>query len=102
MRLIQGLDALVAWRAGEGGLDRPVRLGWGTDGSHFHLEWSEPGSAIDGPLEGREGRSVSMALPLLARVVAAHDGSFVVSRRGGLVIRLAWPLDRADSGSGPA
>jgi hypothetical protein len=97
MRIVQGLDALVTWRAGDRERGEPARLSWGADGSHFHLEWSEQGPRVDEPLESREGRSVSMTLPLLARIITAHAGSMTVSKRGGLVIRLAWPLDRADA-----
>jgi hypothetical protein len=98
MRLIQALDALVCWRAGEGGRDDPARLAWRAGASQFHVEWSEPQRRVDEPLEGREGRAVSMTLPLLARIIAAHAGSMEVSTRGGLVIRLTWPLGRAENG----
>ncbi len=99
-RLIQGLDALVAWRSGEGGGDEPARLAWAGDAGRFLLEWSEDGPAPAEPLEGRDCRSVSMALPLLAHVMTAHGGSLAVSRRGGLVVRLSWPT--AIDEAGPA
>ena len=102
MRVIQGLDALVAWRASEGGRDEPTRLGWGADASHFQVEWSEDGTGVAEPLEGRDGRSVTMALPLLARIMSAHGGSLAVSKRPGLVVRLAWPIARAETADGPA
>jgi hypothetical protein len=98
MRLIQGLDALVAWRAGEGGHDGPVLLTWRRKDDHFHVEWSEEGLRPEQPLEGRDGRSVSMALPLLAHIMTAHGGSLSVSGRGGLVVRMTWPANRARSG----
>lgn len=93
MRLILGLDALVAWRAGEGTGDEAARLTWGIDHGRFQVEWSEEGPRPPEPLEGRDSRSVSMTLPLLAHIMAAHGGSIAVSRRGGLVIRLTWPCD---------
>ena len=98
MRLIQGLDTLVAWRAGEAVGREPARLSWGSDATHFHLEWSEEGPSPEEPLEGREGRPVSMALPILTQVMTAHDGSLAISRRGGLVVRLAWPIGGAVPG----
>jgi signal transduction histidine kinase len=102
MRMIQGVDALTAWRAGEGGSDDPVRLAWGSDSSRFHIEWSEDGPSVAEPLEGRDGRAVSMALPLLAHIMTAHGGTVAVSKRPGLVVRLAWPLAWAGIGEGPA
>lgn len=97
-RLIEGLDALVAWRAGEAGNDGPVLLTWGRVDDHFHLEWSEEGSAPQEPLEGRDGRSVTMALPLVAHIMTAHGGSLSVSSRGGLVVRMTWPTTRVSPG----
>ena len=97
-RLIEGLDALVGWRAGEGGHDGPVLLTWRRVDDHFHLEWSEEGLRPDEPLEGRDGRSVSMALPLLASIMTAHGGSLSVSSRGGLVVRMTWPTNSVCSG----
>lgn len=98
MHLIQGLDALVAWRTGEGGGGDPVRLAWGCDGGYLHVEWSEAGPAPDGPIEGRDGRSVSMTLPLLAHILTAHGGSISVSRPEGLAVHLVWPTEGAVGG----
>ncbi|HEY2159490.1 MAG TPA: hypothetical protein VGH33_27945 [Isosphaeraceae bacterium] len=102
MRLIQGLDALVDWRASAEGRGEAVRIAWGADSTYLHIEWSEDGPSVDGPLEGREGRSVSLVLPILAQTMAAHDGSLAVSQRGGLVVRLAWPAGAAESAESPA
>lgn len=98
MRLIQALDALVTWRAAEPGTGEPVRLSWGSDGNQFRLEWSEEGPSPDDPLEGRDGRPVSMSLPILAQVMSTHGGSLAVSRQGGLVVRLAWPIGGPEPG----
>ena len=97
-RLIQALDALVAWRAGEGGSDEPARLAWSGDAERLHIEWSEDGPAPAEPLEGRDCRPITMALPLLAHVMTAHGGSLAVSRRGGLVVRLSWPTANVEAG----
>jgi signal transduction histidine kinase len=102
MRLILGLDALVAWRASEDGGGDPARLAWAGDPTRLRLEWSERGPSVDGPLEGRDGRSPSMVLPLLAQLMTALGGSLAVANRGGLVVRLAWPAGEVASGAAPA
>jgi hypothetical protein len=102
MWLIKGLDALVAWRATKEGCDKSARITWGADSTQLHIEWSEEGPSVDGPLEGRDGRSVSMVLPILARIMTAHGGSLAVSQRGGLVVRLAWPAGDPACVAGPA
>ena len=89
-RLIQGLDALVAWRAADVRVGR-VRLTWGCDLTHFSIEWAEDSSGLTGPLEGGDGRSISLALPLLAHVMMAHGGDISVQGYERLIIRLRWP-----------
>jgi hypothetical protein len=97
MRLIQGLDALVSWRSREGTIGETCRLSWGADATHFRIEWTEEDSPVPEPLEGREGRSVSMVLPLLAHIMTAHRGSLFVMKRDGLVVRLSWPREPVSS-----
>lgn len=89
--LIQGLDALIGWRAATGAPGMPARLASGLDGGVLWVEWSEPSASLEEPIEGREGRSVSMAFPLLARSMATLGGDFMVANKGGLVVRLTWP-----------
>jgi hypothetical protein len=97
MRLVQGLDALVSWRSGEGIVGETCRLSWRDDANQFLIEWTEEGSTVPEPLEGREGRSVSMVLPMLAHIMAAHGGSLFVMKRDGLVVRLSWPREPVSS-----
>ncbi len=96
--LIQALDALIAWRATQGRRGDPARIAWSAEDVDLRLEWIEEVSVPSGPLEGREGRSISLALPMLARVMTAHRGSLAISRQGGLCVRMRWPRRRA----GPA
>ena len=72
----------------------PAGLAWGGDAREFSVEWAEDWSPPDEPFEGSDGRSVSLALPLLAHIVTAHGGSIDVTSRGGLVVRLTWPRVR--------
>jgi hypothetical protein len=102
MRLIKGLEALVAWRACEEGRGKAVRIAWGADSTRLRLEWSEEGPGVDEPLEGRDGRSVSMVLPILAQLMTALGGGLEVAKRGGLVVRLEWPAGGIAQEAGPA
>ncbi len=90
-RLIEGLDALIRWRSNAGRDGERARLSWGVDGDHLFLVWSEPAARCDEPIEGRESRALSLAFPLLARVMADHRGSLDVSSAEGLTVGLTWP-----------
>jgi len=93
LRLGQGLDALVAWRSEVGEPGRPVQLRWTADDGHFQLVWEEPGVVGLEPSAGGADRFESLALPLMARVIAAHRGTLDVANRDGLRVSLRWPLD---------
>lgn len=92
-RLVQALDALVAWRANSGTVGGLHRLAWWERDGNLVIEWVEDRPGLTEPVEGWEGRSVSMALPLLAQVVDAQGGSLSVSKANGLNIRLTWPVE---------
>jgi hypothetical protein len=98
MRLIEGLDALVAWRSVEVGQSPTARLAWWSDDGVLHIEWSEPDNCPSEPLEGGDGRTNSMVIALLAHILSAHAGTVAVEGRSGLVIRLAWPAQRIEPG----
>jgi hypothetical protein len=104
-RLIQGLDALISWRAADARPGGRARLTWGCDPTHFSIEWAEESSQLSRPLEGGDGRSVSLALPLLAHVMNAHGGVISVSGSDGLIVQMTWPRSLAPTcclgGSGP-
>jgi hypothetical protein len=93
-RLTQGLDALVAWRAGDGAPGEPARLRWRLQNQQFQLDWVErsaQGLDLDSAPGGLD-LSESLALPLLARVISAHGGHLDLTVRDGLRIGLRWPV----------
>jgi hypothetical protein len=95
-----GLDAFVAWRAEAGSPGVRPRLSWWTSGGSFHIAWHEdcPGAdeSEDSELPNAAGSPIfatgdSLALPLLARVVAAHGGRLERTRTHPVGITLSWP-----------
>ncbi len=98
-----GLDALASWRAEAGEAGALARIGWGVREGCVEIRWeelrprrgSEPPelAAADNRREaGTSARRVdALALPLLARIVAAHGGQLRCESRPGFVIRLRWP-----------
>jgi hypothetical protein len=91
-RFTQGLDALVAWRAEEGKPGGSVHLSWHAQDSELVLDWYEPGRPAPAVL-GRGDGPVSLALPVMARVVADHGGTLKTSSRRGLRFTLTWPQE---------
>jgi hypothetical protein len=91
-RLGQGLDALVMWRAEVGAPGEPARLRWRVEEQQFRLDWEEPSARGLDPAERAGERAESLALPLLARVIAAHGGRLDWNVLAGLHIGLRWPL----------
>ena len=103
MRLTQGLDDLVAWRAAVGESTHDLRVAWSTTGGDFQLVWDEP---IARPLAPRAGNATpapcgetqtlaAFALPLLTRIMMSHGGSLDVDSfpSGWLRLTMRWPLD---------
>ncbi len=93
IRLGQGLDAFVSWRAAVGERGRPARLRWGAEAGQFHLVWSEPGARALEARDAADDQREPLALPLLARIVSAHRGAVEVTSDDGLQVHLRWPLD---------
>ena len=91
-RLIRALDALAAWRAEAGEPGTPVRLGWRRDDDWLEVEWSEPNSTRLEPPNWAANQPISLALPLIARVMTAHDGKLTVHRDRGVRFVLRWPV----------
>jgi signal transduction histidine kinase len=89
-RLIQGLDALAAWRAAAGTPGSPVHLSWQGQDSQLILDWFEPGQASHAAPPG-DDQPISLALPVVARVVTAHGGTLKIGSRRGARFTLRWP-----------
>ena len=87
-RLGQGLDRLIDALARLGSPGTTIRLSWGHD-----LERSIVRFEADEPIVRLSGDDVeSLALPLLARMLAAHGGSLAV-QDDPPSIELRWPSD---------
>jgi hypothetical protein len=101
MYMALGLDAFVAWRADAAHTDRPARLSCGIADGFFEVRWEEGPSTQCFPPEDRkfrhqkgsrpDGQVDSLALPLLARIVAAHGGYMETGSDPALVMSLRWP-----------
>jgi hypothetical protein len=104
MYLGMGLDAFVGWRAKVGTPDAKPRLSWRIVSERFELSWKEtcptngyPGVEPKSDLREQPRTSVcvhSLALVLLARIVAAHGGSLDTTSDPAFGIELAWPQFR--------
>jgi hypothetical protein len=91
IRLAMGLEAFVTWRAGAGEPGRPARLTWKSEGDNFHLVWSEPGARAIDALDELKDQREPLALPLLARIISAHQGTVELASDDGLKVHLRWP-----------
>ena len=101
MCLGSGLDAFVAWRLEDGTPCRTVRLAWQVNDGFFEVEWIEsdcqhhagiePGGNSVSPRSGEGHAGDSLALPLLARVVAAHRGRVTFRRDPAFRLSVLWP-----------
>jgi hypothetical protein len=97
-----GLDAFVAWRA-ESSDSREPRLGWRVTGGQFEISWQESPfevhneqgrSKCSSPGPGPSDCATSMALLLLARVAADHNGELEASNDPALKVTVRWPQFR--------
>jgi hypothetical protein len=91
IRLTECLDALVLWRAEVGEPGQTATLEWGADPDRFELCWTEPSAWGFEPSDSVEEGPDALALPLLARVIAEHGGTFHLDLRDGLRLEAAWP-----------
>jgi hypothetical protein len=104
MYLGMGLDAFVAWRAEAGVPECSCRLSWRLAKGWFEVSWREARPKDE--FRGRECHSSaarpprsclcanSLALALLARIVAAHGGSLQTTNDPVFSIKLGWPQFR--------
>jgi hypothetical protein len=101
MHLGMGLDAFAAWRAAAGDVGCDSLLGWQARQGWFEVWWNEVRSAegtdprqctdMDSSRKDRATSSDLLALPLLARIVHAHDGRLESTSAPGFGIKLCWP-----------
>jgi hypothetical protein len=94
-RLTQGLDALVAWRAQVGEAGTPVRLECTAQNDQLVLNWDEPEAHCLEAVSSPGDRPISLALPMMARVVSAHGGSLMIALQNHLRFTLRWPCEVA-------
>jgi hypothetical protein len=101
-----GLDAFVAWRAETGSAGSQPRLGWRISAGSFHVTWTETPRTPDLLDDSQRDSSTespnfmrgdSLALPLLARVVAAHGGSLERTGSNAVATTIRWPQLQSQS-----
>ncbi len=103
MYLCMGLDVFVRWRASAISPEKQARLIWRTANSQFEMCWQElalanrPHDRTSGATERRASScgpcTPSLALPLLARVMTAHQGTMQWSHEPDFRVQLRWPLN---------
>jgi hypothetical protein len=106
MHLGEGFDAFLSWRAAVVRPGQVARLSWRTSKAHLEVEWHE--SAIDAQsacslqAEQCPGSSLSLGLPLLARVIRAHRGVMRYSPVPRLSVLCTCPLEQPKTEMEPA
>jgi len=106
MCLAMALDALVRWRGLAAPAGQSARISWLTANGQFEVSWHEPGGTADSrngtPVQTGPGSTSfhaahqPLALPLLARVMTAHNGTLEWSREPEFHALLRWPLNQPD------
>jgi signal transduction histidine kinase len=98
-----GLDAIARWRAESAGAGGLTRIAWRVVDGWVELRWGEFGGPEGGePPEAPSARGCAervppsrpvdaLALPLLARIVAAHGGRLCCDGGPGFGFTLRWP-----------
>lgn len=90
--LPQGLDTLIQWRAEAGAPGEPATLQWAVRGDRFQVDWHEPTVAGFNQTDAYPDHPHAFALPLLARIVAAHGGLVSLDTHHGLHLGAEWPV----------
>jgi hypothetical protein len=91
IRLGEGLDAFVAWRAEVVPNGQPAHLAWCEEQGQFRLDWEESASGAR-TVGDRVDSSTSLALPFLTRVISAHGGTLELGDGDGSRLTIRWPL----------
>lgn len=93
VRLGEGLDVFIHWRARVGPSNTPAELSWSCADGRFLLEWIEQGGGPTISSESQDGGPAVLSLPFLARVISAHGGTLDLNFTQGLHLRIQWPVD---------
>lgn len=93
IRLGQGLDALAAWRGLTAASNSLVQVEWAVAGEDVVVHWREPEVTRLPLADASEDGASCLALPLLARIIAAHGGRVDASLDDGLWFQFRWPLN---------
>ncbi len=109
MQLGSGLDAFIDWRLEVGLACESVRLAWRVNQGFFEIEWNEldrrvPAGVAYRASSGSDRRGESptgdlLALPLLARIAAAHRGRVIIRCDPAFQLTALWPQFQADTKS---
>ncbi|WP_169976980.1 sensor histidine kinase [Tautonia rosea] len=86
-RLAQGLDALISFWSSQGPPEGTIRLSWQRLPGQFHIRFESESSLIR-----TQGDAENLALPVLARVLRAHQGRLDIAPDAS-AIELTWPAD---------
>ncbi len=105
MYMSMALDSLVRFRAAAAPAGQSIQFSWRTSKLGFEVTWREPAADVQSPLpaaaatdESTSGCSADLpmlALPLLARVMTAHQGAMEWGREPEFHVVLRWPLVQA-------
>ena len=92
-RMGLALDALATWRARVAPPGTNIRLRWRVDSGRARIGWEEEVPRAKFALDEGWGRGWEgdWTLPLLARVLAAHDGDLRIDEMSGWRLELSWP-----------
>ena len=102
MRLTQGLDDLVAWRAALGNPTLDLRVEWSVVDGEYRVFWDEPPARAAAARPATTASTTwesqildAFAVPLLTRIMASHGGSLETdeSPSEGWRLTMRWPLD---------
>jgi hypothetical protein len=102
-----GLDALVVWRAEASPVRTRARLGWRCQDDQFLIQWHEEKSTprddrhaseppgLTNPPERPQRQVDMLTLPLLSRIIRAHDGRLRTAPKSNPPLHINWPRTRS-------
>ena len=106
MLLSGAFDAFLRWRATLVHPLQPVRLSWRTSDDQLEVSWNEFTSEASSNCQQRHEQNppagLSLALPLLARVIRAHHGALQLSTTPEYKLLFTCPLVQPEPVAVPA